>query len=192
MNTKISGIYKITNKINDKYYIGSSDNILGTNGRWCEHINGLKANRHENSYLQRSWNKYGSSNFHFTIIEQVPKPNLLIIEQKYLDKAKEDGKQKCYNLSFIASGGWNKGFKHKDSTKRKISEKLKGRISPNKGKKHPNQNFDQKIYTFKNIQTQEIFTGKRYDFCKKFGFCRAAINNLIQKRSKTSYGWIII
>lgn len=27
--TKISGIYKIINKINGKYYVGSSDNILG-------------------------------------------------------------------------------------------------------------------------------------------------------------------
>ena len=194
-NTKISGIYKIINKINGKYYIGSSDNILGTNGRWKEHINGLNANRHENSYLQRAWNKYGASNFNFQIVKRIPKPELLIVEQKYLDKIKNNRRQLCYNLTFIARGGaWNKGIKHTEEEKRKISEKLKGRISPMKGKKRPlekSSNFDHTIYIFKNIKTKETFVGKRYYFCKKFGFCRAAINNLIQKRSKTSYGWII-
>ena len=96
MNSKksslpVSGIYKIENKINGKYYIGSSNNITGTTGRWKEHINGLNANRHENDYLQKSWNKYGSSNFRFLILEQVPKVDLLSVEQRYLDEARKDG-----------------------------------------------------------------------------------------------------
>ena len=38
---KVSGIYKIINKVNGKYYVGSSNDILGAGGRWKEHINGL-------------------------------------------------------------------------------------------------------------------------------------------------------
>ncbi len=125
---KVSGIYKITNKTNGKYYIGSSDNIHGSSGRWMEHIRTLKTQTHSNVYLQRSWNKYGESNFEFSILEEVPKENLLIVEQKYLDKAKLDYHKQCYNLTFCASGGGNFGKNHSEETKRKISEKLKGRI----------------------------------------------------------------
>jgi len=193
MNNKISGIYKIRNKITGKYYIGSSDNILGTTGRWMEHINGLKANRHENSYLQNAWNKYGKENFEFSILKEISKNDLFSLEQKYLDEAKKDGKR-CYNLSFLATGGGFGGHKHSEETKKRISKKLIGRVSPMKGKKIPykkNCHCDHSIYTFKNIQTNEIFTGTRYQFWTKYNFHRAAISNLIRGISKSSYGWII-
>ena len=126
--TKISGIYKIVNKTNGKYYIGSSDNILGCSGRWQEHINDLNSQRHDNSYLQRAWNKYGKDNFEFVIVEEVPKSDLLIVEQKYLEQSKSEHHKQCYNLSFHATGGGFVGHKHTRKSKRQMSEKLKGRI----------------------------------------------------------------
>ena len=131
MNNKkssVSGIYKIVNKINGKYYLGSSDNILGTAGRWKEHINGLNAGRHENSYLQRAWNKYGECSFEFIIIKKVPKSKLFLVEQKYLDKIKSDRRNLCYNLSFVAVGGGFAGHKHSEKSRKKTSEKLIGRF----------------------------------------------------------------
>lgn len=192
---KISGIYKIINKINGKYYIGRSDNILGTYGRWKEHINRLRNNNHENKYLQNAWNKYGESNFEFFIIEELPIEKLVEQEQKYLNEIRNNRRNICYNLSFSATGGGTLGYKHSKKTKLKISKKLKGRRSPMKGKKiniDDNKHLDQTNYTFKNIKSEEIFYGRRYDFCKKFSYCRGAINNLIQGKSKTSYGWILI
>ena len=124
----------------------------------------------------------------------------MIVEQKYLDEVKDNRRNLCYNLTFVTKGGvWNKGIKHTEEEKKKISEKLKGRIFSKEtilrmslsGTGCKNNNFDHTIYTFKNLNTNEIFTGKRYDFCKKFGYCRAEINNLIQKQTKTSYGWIV-
>lgn len=191
---KISGIYKIVNKINGKYYIGSSDNILGYSGRWIEHINGLKSNRHENSYLQRSWNKYGMENFEFSILEEVPKESLLIIEQSYLDKAKNDGKR-CYNLSYKATGGGFAGHKHSEESKRKTSEKLKGRPSPMKGRKillENNCHCDKNRYTFQNTITNEIFIGTRYEFWTKYSISRQSVSHLIRGKSHTSHGWIVI
>jgi hypothetical protein len=58
-NQKTSGVYKIINKVDGKYYIGSSGDIRGFNrGRWYGHINKLKKNKHINSHLQNAWNKY--------------------------------------------------------------------------------------------------------------------------------------
>jgi group I intron endonuclease len=99
---KISGIYKIINIITNKYYVGSSNNIYR---RWNTHKKSLNEGTHYNLYLQNSFNKYGINNFNFIIQEIVlPGINLLKIEQKYLDIAKDESNM-CYNLTFIAGGG---------------------------------------------------------------------------------------
>lgn len=198
MNNKISGIYKIINTIDGKYYVGSSDNILGSGGRWKEHINDLQANRHCNSYLQKAWNKYGSNAFKFVIIEQISPKKLIEVEQKYLNIAKPEYHKQTYNLSFHASGGGGFfGHKHSKESKRKTSIKLKGRISPNKGKRHPeisgenNPHADQQIYSFVNKITGEEFTGKRCNFVNKYNLWRQAVRRLILKKSQSHCGWIL-
>ena len=60
------GIYCIENNINNKKYIGQSIHI---HRRWSEHKYHLNNNTHDNDYLQKSWNKYGSDCFEFKIIE---------------------------------------------------------------------------------------------------------------------------
>jgi group I intron endonuclease len=59
------GIYKITNKINNKCYIGSSVNILE---RFKSHRNKLKSNKHINNYFQNAYNKHGINNFIYIYI----------------------------------------------------------------------------------------------------------------------------
>jgi group I intron endonuclease len=111
-----SGIYKITNKINGRYYIGSSINIKN---RWNEHKRTLKQNKHDNDFLQKSWNKHGEESFLFEIIEYVLDLNkLLEREQSYLDLITYD-KKMSYNLCKTA--GNMLGFKHSDETKKKMS-----------------------------------------------------------------------
>lgn len=51
---RISGIYKITNLVNNKVYIGQSVNIRK---RWNQHVLELNKNIHPNIYLQSAWNK---------------------------------------------------------------------------------------------------------------------------------------
>ena len=65
VTTRISGIYKIVNKINGKYYVGSSKDVI--NYRWIHHKRALRSNRHKNDYLQNAWNKYGEDNFEIII-----------------------------------------------------------------------------------------------------------------------------
>lgn len=54
-------VYKITNKISGKFYIGYTKDINS-------HITSLIYNNHMNDKLQSSYNKYGIRNFTFEII----------------------------------------------------------------------------------------------------------------------------
>lgn len=99
----ISGIYSITNIINNKVYIGESMNIKR---RWQEHINDLKNNRHCNYLLQNDYNTYGINNLNFNIIQEykiesqsIEKCRLLILEHKYIKKYEKEN-IKLYNLEY--------------------------------------------------------------------------------------------
>ena len=92
----ISGIYYIKNIQNNKIYIGSSIDI---EHRISDHFRALKANKHDNIYLQNSYNKYGKNNFCYGIIEIVEdKDNLLDREQYYIN-IHYDGGVQCYNMN---------------------------------------------------------------------------------------------
>jgi len=111
------GIYKITNKVNNKIYIGSSNNI---ESRWKRHIAFLKKNKHENRYLQKSWIKY-DANFNFEILERTSKEKLLEREQHYISILKSFKRSIGYNMCKVV-GHTRLGLKCTESHKRKIGE----------------------------------------------------------------------
>lgn len=80
---KRCGVYKITNIVNKKIYIGSSKSILQ---RWRNHIRELNYNSHSNMFLQDDWNTYGKYNFIFEILENCSETDRYIVEQKYLNE----------------------------------------------------------------------------------------------------------
>ena len=77
----MTGIYKITNMVNGKVYIGQSVDV---EVRWRSHKSELRGNYHENPYLQNSWNKYGEDNFKFEIIESCNQEDLNKLEIYYI------------------------------------------------------------------------------------------------------------
>lgn len=77
------GVYIIKNKVNGKFYIGSSNNIWK---RWQSHIYELNTNSHANKHLQRAWNKYGEENFEFNVLEFCDEEVQFDREQEYIDK----------------------------------------------------------------------------------------------------------
>lgn len=121
-----TGIYSITNTITNKIYVGSALNI---DLRWKEHLNDLRKNKHHSIKLQRAFVKYGESNFIFDIIMLCDKSELIVNEQTFIDKL--ESYKKGYNACPIA--GSRLGSKQSEETKNKISSKLQGRPSPNKG-----------------------------------------------------------
>ncbi len=111
---QFNGIYKITNIINNYFYIGSCSSITFLYERLVHHREDLLKNRHCNNYLQRSFNKYGIENFYFEIIEICKPHECIIREQWWMDKL-----QPHYNLCKIAGSSF--GVKLTQETKDKIS-----------------------------------------------------------------------
>lgn len=71
MYKSISGIYKITNKINNMFYIGSSTDCFR---RFYQHINSLEKSKHINKQLQNAYNKYGKEFFTFEVVQEIERP----------------------------------------------------------------------------------------------------------------------
>lgn len=63
-------IYKITNELNNKSYIGKTEKANPLD-RFYEHIKDSKSENKENRPLYRAFNKYGIENFSFEVIETV-------------------------------------------------------------------------------------------------------------------------
>ena len=130
------GIYKITNIMNKKCYVGSSINI---NKRKNQHFNDLLEEKHHSIVLQRAYNKYGKENFIFEVLDYVSKPeNLIKYEQLWIDFLKPE-----YNI--CPNAGSCLGRKLRPETKEKLSKynkehptlfSLKGEQSINFGRKH--------------------------------------------------------
>lgn len=62
-------IYKITNLINNKIYIGQTSRTVDI--RWQEHQRNMYDDKYKNITLYKAFNKYGINNFDIKIIEEV-------------------------------------------------------------------------------------------------------------------------
>lgn len=85
----ISGIYKITNLITGKIYIGSSFDIYS---RISQHVNRLINSEHGNSMLSDDVRLYGLRSFEVCIIEECEdSTHIKYKESKYIKDYKEKG-----------------------------------------------------------------------------------------------------
>jgi group I intron endonuclease len=125
IESKETGVYKITNLVNGKFYIGSSTSEKdGFKDRINTHIRLLNRKTHYNKHLQSAWLKYGSHNFKFEIVEVVyGKDKILEREQYYITLYGVTNPKIGYNKSPKANS--QLGFKHTEETKKKMSESAK-------------------------------------------------------------------
>ena len=119
-----SGIYKILNKVNGKFYIGSAFDF---NKRFREHRYHLNKQTHKNPYLQSAWLKYWEQSFEFIILEYVicDKEFLYIREQFWIDSLKPN-----YNLA--SKAGSRAGVPMPESAKKRIGENSKRHMTGRK------------------------------------------------------------
>ena len=114
------GIYKITNIINSKVYIGSSIDIKS---RWKKHKQHLRNNKHHNDHLQHAWRLYGEQNFKFEILENTDL-NILSLEEKenyWIQYYNSSDKIYGYNLYHYSRKPL--GYKYSDEVIQKRKER---------------------------------------------------------------------
>lgn len=129
MKQFIGYLYQIVCKKNSKLYVGITNNM---SGRWYKHVYDAKHN--SPCVIHRAMRKYGITNFEMKLLETVSSQKRLLRREKFWIK----------NLkSHVSVGGYNETFggekpmlgrHHSAKSKRLIGEKLKGRVSPYKGK----------------------------------------------------------
>lgn len=102
----ISGVYKITNTLNGKCYVGSSKHVPR---RLYGHRQQLLAGRHHSPKLQRAWDKHGEQAFAFETMLQCHEKDMLFYEQRLMDgySAVSDG----YNI--LPKAGSRLGSPHR-------------------------------------------------------------------------------
>jgi group I intron endonuclease len=116
-------IYKITNTINKKCYIGITTKA-DPNDRWKGHISSIK-NGKGCPLLMKAFNKYGEDSFKFEVIIICFDEDVFKFEAEYIRKY-NSASPNGYNVAEGGKIGMSfLGRKHTDETKRKISVKSK-------------------------------------------------------------------
>lgn len=95
------GIYRITNLINGREYIGQSVNI---ETRWKTHISTSKnkKRKYHNYPLYKAMRKYGLENFKFEILELVPDKSVLLKKEQYHYELSNHEYNQQYPESFVS------------------------------------------------------------------------------------------
>lgn len=115
-------IYCITNKINQKKYIGQTSSLY-INDRWCEHK--WNARNNKSGYLYNAIRKYGEENFEFKVLlHKIPINALNYYESLWIQKFNTKSPY-GYNLTDGGDGTrgyipWNKDIPRSQETINKI------------------------------------------------------------------------
>ena len=99
MHDFYGGVYKITNLISGRVYVGASWQVRV---RWSLHRLSLKNNRHHCPQLQEDWNRLGPDAFGFSVIEGpsqcLPNPESLASREDYWINYYSDQPAGIYNV----------------------------------------------------------------------------------------------
>ena len=208
-------IYKVTNSVNSKVYIGQTVNSLAK--RKEKHLRDAKSNIDGSIVFYNALKKYRLSNFQWDIIDSAEtKEELNKKEIQWIKKLKSHIRSGCgYNMTIGGEG--SNGFKHSEKSKRKMSEVHKGFKHTEESKRKMSQNRsgikrtpemrkrDSEIRmglgaNEKNPRARAVVKlSKEGGFLERFPTAkqgaesvngkRSAISNCCNGESKTSYGF---
>lgn len=164
------GIYQIRNIINNKKYIGSSNNI---EKRFYSHLWLLKRNEHHSIHLQRAWNK-NPNNFVYEVVEIInSRKNLITKEQHFIDLYQTANPLYGYNICLKANSP--EGKKCRRQTINKIRKATQGINNP-----RARLDDNQVIEILNLLQKKKTAT----EISKMFNITRTAISDI-----KTGRTW---
>jgi group I intron endonuclease len=178
-----TGVYCWLNRVNGKRYVGSSARSLlrRLRGRRQSLILG----KHNNRYLQRAWNKYGSRAFVFVILERCFPEDCLAREQYWIDEYQSAKYKFGYNLSPTA--GSSLGVKFSEETKAKITAKAIGREWTEESKKKLSLTLQGHPVSAKSrAATIKCWTGRKHTPEAKAKMALAAQNRSPETLAKMS------
>ena len=103
--TTRKGIYGIHNKVNNKWYIGSTVQDRGVQIRWYQHKWSLGKGTHVNKRLQADWKSYGENAFEIKLLFELPgdadyfsnRKSIAFIEWCYVKNYSADDPAHGYN-----------------------------------------------------------------------------------------------
>lgn len=153
-------LYKITNLITNKIYIGKTYSIKR---RWNDHKSTAKNKDKSYSYLHRSMNKYGFENFSIIEIAKFEsEQEALKQEIALIERYKSNDRNIGYNITIGGDGAC--GYKHTELSKKKMSLSKQGKFikdnNPFYGKKHSNES---KLKISNHQKTIRSLNKERYD-----------------------------
>lgn len=122
-NSLETGVYRIINAVNGKFYIGSTSKSFKQ--RWRDHRLLLRGNRHHNRHLQYAWNKYGEQAFTFSIVERCIPEQCLEREQWWINNDNPLDPSTGYNIA--PNAGSNLGIRYSEQVKKNMSAAQRNR-----------------------------------------------------------------
>lgn len=198
-------IYKATNLINGKTYIGQTVRTL--RARMLEHL------RHDKTHFDRALKKYGIENFKVVIIDSANTVDDLNEKEIFWINFYRSFGENGYNM--CEGGGNTIGYHHTEQTKKAMSEKKrtvyvgaknpfygkhhskescekmsqsrKGRIITPEWRKHISENSKSKVKV-QNIETGEVFNSVK-EAAEKYKIAPTHISRVCRGKRKTSGGF---
>lgn len=200
MKNKI-GIYKITNLVSARVYVGQTKERFQR--RYWLHCWLLRNNRHDNKYLQNSWNKHGEENFVFEVIEVLDECDIDEREKYWIDYYRKNCKCYCIqdggqpnNLGAYVSPEARKRVGELNRQRMlgsKLSDETKAKMAKVRLGKHPIRKNDIMTVDEARRVKEMLVTGcSNSDIINETGVPYRAINSIISNNNYNAIkvdGW---
>ena len=176
----LPGIYKLTNLVNGKIYVGKSVNLK------------RRLNQHKNNecetFIKNAIKKYGLVNFRISILEVFPSRNHLI-DKMLLDR--EEIWIRIYNstdrnigYNFCKRSTDRTGCKYSEETKKRISNSMKN-MSDEKRKIWIEANRQKSIGVYPTDETRKLLS-ERCHFNRKIAIINPETNEITEEFTSIS------
>lgn len=206
-------IYKITNILNNKVYIGQT--IRNPSLRWNEHKSESLCPTSKHGYfyhLHCAIRKYGIESFVFEIIDECPDDERFRVETEYILKYHSNNPQKGYNYVVEGSGRtpyssqkikelWEKGF-----SRNEIAEILNAKPLTISSRLHQLGVLHEEIVDRKKKEKWSDWQSKpvmQYSLdgilikewgsateCSSAGYLQSAVSNVCRQEQYSAYGFL--